>query len=79
MKRATDVRSWPVGGGICPGFATKTKRVTAPSLSPILSAMTVRPKCSAAALDAIAASHSPRDKDCAAAAVYAVATSSACG
>ena len=73
------MRSWPVGAGICPGFPTKTKRVTAPSLSPILSAIIVRPKCSAAAFDAIAASNSPRERDCAAAAVDAVATSSACG
>ena len=74
-----EVRSSPVGSGIQPGFWAAIKRVTAPLLSPIFSARISRPKCSAATLDAIAASSSPLLTNSAAADVEFVGTTSACG
>ncbi|OPZ50989.1 MAG: hypothetical protein BWY91_02754 [bacterium ADurb.BinA028] len=40
----TVVLSAPLAGGRCPGRLTRTKRVTAPPLSPMSSARTSRPK-----------------------------------
>ena len=79
MKIAIDVRSWPVGSGIHPGFWAEMNRVTAPVLSPIFSAIISKPKCTAAAVDAIAASSSPLPTNSAAADVEFVGTISACG
>ena len=65
--------------GTLPGFPTRTNRVTAPSLSPILVAIVASPYVSAAIGAAIAASNSFLLSACAAAAVDDVTMISASG
>ena len=79
IKATSDVRSWPDRAGTNPGFPAKTKRVTAPSLSPMLLAIALSPYSFAAAGLAIAASKPLLTKSAAAAAVEEVGIISASG